>query len=138
MALDFLSDDELSLIRSDFSDLVQDPQVGGTVLYNSFVSTGSFDPTSGQVSETYAGTWIHVFRQPFDELEMEERRSISMAPPERYQVGTYHYLIAAAEVGLPKKDDRIVDGGSTRYVVSFITDVLGVFHSIEARNLGTS
>jgi protocatechuate 3,4-dioxygenase beta subunit len=129
VALDFLNTDELGQIREDLMGLVTDPQTGGSVIYQSFVSKGSFNPNTGGVPLVFAGTWVDMYRRPISEFEVENSGG-------RYQVGDYIYYAPVEILILPKKDDRLVDGGQTRYVVSFTTDSIEVFHSLVCRNLG--
>ena len=127
MATDFLTAAEKSQMRADLLDLVQDPQVGGTIRYDSFVSRGAFSPTTGQVSETYAGTWVDMMR--FDLMEPELASSGG-----QFQFGDSRYMIPVAQVGIIKKDDRIFDD-VTRYVVRSSTDAAYIFHAVIVRNL---
>lgn len=114
-------------MQQDLLDLTQDPQIGGTIRYDSFVSRGAFSPTTGQVSETYAGTWVNMMR--FDLMEPELELSGG-----RFQFGDSRYMIPVAQVGVVKKDDRIFDN-VVRYVVRSSTDAAQLFHAVIVRNL---
>lgn len=125
--MDFLDDFELALIRQDVQDLTRDSQIGGTVIYQSWVSKGTFDPNTATIANVYAGTWTHTYRMPVAEDEIIESDG-------HYQRGDYRYYFSCLDIVTPKKDDRIVDG-TTRYVVGFTTDSIEAFHSIVMRNL---
>ena len=127
--LDFLTTDELDLIQSDLMDLVTDPQTGGSVIYQSFVSRGTFDPNTRRITENFAGTWVNIYNRPISEDEVSNAGG-------RYQLGDYIYYVPVELITLPKKDDRLVDGGQTRYVVGFSTDSIETYHSLVCRNLG--
>lgn len=126
--MDFLDDAELALIRQDVRDLTQDTQIGGTVIYQSWVSKGTFDPNTSTISTIYAGTWVPTYKMPVSENEVIESDG-------HYQMGDYRYYFSYLDIIAPKKDDRIIDG-TTRYVVGFTTDSIKAFHSIVMRNLG--
>lgn len=126
--MDFLSDYELALIRQDVRDLTRDPQIGGTIIYQSWVSKGTFDPNTGARANVYAGTWTHTYKMPVGEDEIIESSG-------HYQRGDYRYYFSYLDIVTPKKDDRIIDG-TTRYVIGFTTDSIKAFHSIVMRNLG--
>lgn len=127
MATDFLTAAEKAQMQQDLLDLVRDPQVGGTVRYDSFVSRGAFSPTTGQVSETYAGTWVDMMK--FELMEKEFDLSGG-----QFQAGDTRYMIPVAQVGIVKKDDRIFDG-AIRYVVRSATDAAKLYHAVIVRNL---
>lgn len=129
MATDFLTANEKAMITNDVSDLTSDTQISVAVTYQAFTSRGAFDPTTGQVVETYTESSIRAIRVPIGAREVAASNGM-------FQVGDYRYFIRSADVATPKKDDRIVDGSDTRYVVSFSTDPLGVFHAVVARSLG--
>lgn len=126
--MDFLNDAELALIRQDLRDLTTDSQIGGTVLYRSWVSKGTFDPNLGSIVTTYAGTWVSTYKMPVGENEVIESDG-------RYQIGDYRYYFSYLDITTPKKDDQIIDV-TTRYVVGFTTDSIKAFHAIVMRNLG--
>lgn len=127
MATDFLTAAEKALMQQDMLDLAQDPQTGGTIRYDSFVSRGAFSPTTGQVSETYAGTWVNAMR--FDLMETELSFSFG-----HFQFGDSRYMIPVAQVGVIKNDDRIFDD-VTRFVVRSSTDAAQLYHAVIVRNL---
>lgn len=126
--MDFLDDAERSLIQQDARDLVQDAQLGGTVIYQSWVSSGTLDPTTRIRQTVYAGTWVHTYKMPVTEDEIVRSDG-------HYQLGDYRYYFSCLDIIEPKKDDRIIDT-STRYIVGFSTDSVRAFHSIVLRNLG--
>ena len=129
MALDFLTAREKTLITGDFSDLVADTQIGVAITYKAFSSKGAFSPTTGKVTETYTDSSINAFRMPLSDREVRDSGG-------KYQVGDYRYFIRVSDIATPKKDDRVVDGSVTRYVITWSVDPLRVFHSLVARNLG--
>lgn len=130
MATDFLTTKEKTLITDDFNDLINDASVGVSITYRPFSSKAAFSPSTGRVIETYsADQTINAFRTPVSEREVELSNG-------KYQVGDWRYLIRVTDVATPKKDDRIIDGSITRYLISFGTDPLRTYHSIAARNLG--
>ena len=126
--MDFLDDAELALIKQDVQDLTQDSQTGGTVIYQSWVSKGTFDPNTGAIANVYAGTWVSAYKMPVGEDEI-------ISSSGHYQRGDYRYYFSTIDIGTPKKDDRVVDG-TTRYIVGFTTDSIETFHAIVLRNLG--
>lgn len=126
---DFLDASERTLIQQDVRDLTMDPELGGTILYRSFVSRGTFDPNTGGVVSVFAGTWTYTYRMAIGEEEIT-------ASGGYYQHGDYRYYFSPMDIGLPKKDDRIIDGPHTRYVVGFSTDSVQAFHVVVVRNLG--
>lgn len=126
--MDFLNNVELALIRQDVRDLTADPQVGGTVLYQSWVSKGTFDPNLGSIVSSFAGTWVSAYKMPIGENEIIESDG-------HYQLGDYRYYFSYLDIRTPKKDDRITDG-TVRYLVGFTTDSIKAFHAIVMRNLG--
>ncbi len=127
MATDFLTAAEKLLMQQDLLDLVQDPQIGGTVRYDSFVSRGAFSPTTGQVSEVYAGTWVDMMKFELMEKEFDLVGG-------QFQAGDSRYMIPVAQVGVIKKDDRIFDK-VTRYIVRSSTDAARIYHAVIVRNL---
>lgn len=130
MATDFITVNEKTLITDDFTDLVGDDSVGVSITYRPFSSKGAFSPSTGKVVETYAADQtINAFRVPVTEREIENSGG-------KYQAGDWRYLIKVADVATPKKDDRVIDGSITRYVIGFTSDSLRIFHSIVVRNLG--
>lgn len=130
MATDFLTTREKTLITDDFNDLISDASVGVSITYRPFSSKAAFAPSTGKVAETYStDQTINTFRTPISEQEIADSAG-------KYQVGDWRYLIRVADVATPKKDDRIIDGSITRYLISFGTDSLRIYHSIVARNLG--
>lgn len=130
MATDFLTANEKTLMTDDFADLVGDASVGVSITYRPFSSKGSFSPSTGQVAETYStDQTINAFRVPITEREIENSGG-------KYQSGDWRYLIKVGNVATPKKDDRIIDGSITRYVIGFVTDPSRIYHSIIVRNLG--
>lgn len=128
MALDFLTTEEVALIRGDVADLVADPQLSGSVIYQAFVGRGTFDPNSQKIVQNFAGTWINAYSRRITETEIDTSDG-------RYQLGDYMYYVTVAEIILPKKDDRLIDGANTQYVFEFTTDSIKVFHALVARNL---
>lgn len=126
--MDFLDDAELALIRQDVRDLTLDPQIGGSVVYQSWVSKGTFDPNTSIISDIYAGTWVSTYRMPVSEDEIVNSDG-------HYQMGDYRYYFSCLDIVTPKKDDRIIDG-NTRYVKGFTTDSIEAFHSVVVGNLG--
>jgi hypothetical protein len=129
VALDFLTAVEKTLITDDIADLVADAQVRVSITYKAFSSKGAFAPSTGKVAETYSDSSINAVRFPISEREVERAAG-------KYQVGDYRYMIKQADIATPTKNDRIVDGSNTRFLVSWISDPLGIFNSIVARNLG--
>lgn len=126
--MDFLDDFELALIRQDVRDLTQDAQIGGSVIYQSWVSKGTFDPNTSTISTVYAGTWVNTYKMPVAEDEI-------IRSDGHYQMGDYRYCFSCVDIITPKKDDRIIDG-TTRYIIGFTTDSIESFHAIVLRNLG--
>lgn len=129
MALDFLTAREKDLITEDFSNLVANTQLKVSITYKTFSSKAAFAPTTGKVTETYTNSIINAFRMPLSDREVQDSAG-------RYQVGDYRYFIRVSDVATVKKDDRLVDASITRYVISFFTDPVKVFHTLVARNLG--
>lgn len=128
--LDFLTLDELQLMQSDGDDYVRDAQFAGTVLYQSFVSAGTVDPSTGRRVPTYAGTWVHAVRTMTIDQELPSTET-------RYQMGLVTYEIRSNEVSVPKKDDRIIDLiYGPHEVIGYVTDMPRILHSILARNPG--
>lgn len=129
MPTDFVTANEKTLMSDDFTDLIGDASVGVSVTYQPFSSKGSFSPSTGEVTETFgADQTINAFRVPVSDREIE-------ASGGKYQAGDWRYLIRVTDVATPKKDDRIVDGSITRYVVTWATDPLRIFHSLVVRNI---
>jgi hypothetical protein len=137
--VDFLTQAERNLMGQDILDIVNDPQIQGTVLYKSYVGAGQFDPVTGSILASFAGTWINIVRRRLDETEDELGLVVSGVKPggaeARFQIGQFRYLIPAVTIGVIKKDDRIVDGGKEQYVISYQTDALGIYHAVTVRNL---
>ena len=129
MATDFLTVEEKALIVADFGDLIDDTEVGVTVTYQVFVSKGAFDPATGQIALTFTSSSLRTFRSALRDREVQESGGL-------YQSGDVRYLIKRSDITSPKKDDRIVDGAITRYVIEAGTDVSDTFHAIVCRNLG--
>ena len=127
--LEFLYPYELSMMQGDADSFVQDRQFAGTVLYRSFVSRGSMDPTTGRQIAVYAGTWVNAVRALVTDVEQLSSES-------RYQLGNVTYLIRPTEVRVPKKEDRIADPlYGEHYVNGYATDIARTLHSIICRNL---
>lgn len=130
MATDFLTAVEKTLMTDDFNDLIGDASVGVSITYRPFSSKAAFAPSTGKVVETYStDQTINAFRAPVSEREIATSGG-------KYQAGDWRYLIRVADVATPKKDDRIIDGSITRYIVGFTTDPLRIMHSITVRSLG--
>ena len=128
MALDFLTEDEKALITDDFSDLVNDEEASVEITYKTFTSSGTFDPDTGQMTPTYTSKTIRAFRMPVSE------RSVPLGGTQGpYQLGDVRYLVKVTDVVTPTKNDRIVDGGIERFVESFSTTPVRIFHDILAR-----
>lgn len=125
---DVLNAEELQQIRDFAQAVIDDPQLSGSITYQSFVGRGTFDPLLGKVAQTFAGTWVHTYSRPITDHEVKMANG-------HYQTGDWFYYIAPRDVVLPKKDDRIVDGGRTRYVYEFTTDSIKTFHVIVARDI---
>lgn len=128
MSTDFLTAEELQLIKDDFRDLTTDPQVGRTITYNTFTGKGTFDPSTGKVIPTFTSVSVSTFRFPLDEMEIQNSNG-------HYQVGDYRYMVRITDIGSPKKDDRITDGSATKYVLESSVDSIGIFYTIVARSL---
>ena len=128
MSTDFLTIEEKQLMVDDFHDMINDDQVGISITYKTFVSKGVFDPITGKVVPVFTDTVIQAIRMPITEKEVSDSGG-------RYQAGDLRYLIRTVDVPAPKKDDRLVDGVATRYVIESSTDTLRVFHSVIVRNL---
>lgn len=128
MALEFLTPAELVQLRDDLQSLVTDPQVGGSVIYQSFMSRGTFDPNNGKITQNFAGTWINTYKRLLTESEIDPTAG-------RYQLGDYIYYAPMTQIILPKKDDRLIDGVHTRYVLEYSTDSIAIFHAIVVRNV---
>ena len=128
MRVDFLSQEERDLMGEDFRSMVEDPQVGREIIYRAFNSRNTYSPVSGSITENITEYPIYALRAPISE------RQITLSN-DKYQVGDIRYMIPYEDVPSPKKDDRIVDGTNTLYVVDTLTDSLSVFRSIIARNI---
>lgn len=128
MATDFLTAEEKTLIVADFGDLINDPEVGVDITYEVFVSKGAFNPSTGQVTLTFTSFPLRAFRSALRDREIAESGGL-------YQSGDVRYLIRRSDVVAPKKDDRIIDGIKTRYVIEVGTDVSDTFHAVVGRNL---
>ena len=126
--VDFLTQAELDLIRSDALSLVTDPQLSGSVIYQSFVGRGTFDPSTGKIVQTFAGTWVNSYKRLLTESEIDPTQG-------RYQLGDYIYYALVTQITLPKKDDRLIDGAHTRYVLEYSTDSIAVYHALVCRNV---
>ena len=126
--MDFLTTAERSLMQSDFSDMVTDPSVGGTIQYWRCTALSAFDPTSGSVSATFEKTWISMLRAPISEKQLQLSDG-------KYQTGDIRYMIRYSDITQPGKDDRIVDESKTMYAIDILTDPLRIFHSVIARNV---
>lgn len=126
--MDYLNDFEVSLMREDLRDLLADQQLGGSLIYQAYVGRGSFNPSSGGFTETFAGTWINSYARSISDDEVDSSGG-------RYQLGDYVHYVSTTDIILPKKDDRLVVGSRTRYVVGFTTDSVNIFHSIIVRGL---
>lgn len=129
MATDFLTGIEKTLMTDDFADFVGDGQIRVSITYKAFSSKGTFSPSGGSVAITYSDSTVNAIRIPISDREIELSNG-------KYQVGDYRYMIKVSDIATPKKDDRIVDGSITRFLVSWTTDLLRIFHSIVTRNLG--
>lgn len=129
MATDFLTANEKTLFTNDFKDIIGDASIGISITYRPFSSKGAFAPSTGKVAETYStDQTINSFRAPVSDKEIESSGG-------KYQAGDWRYMIRVADVAIPKKDDRIVDGTITRYVVSWTSDPLRIYHSLIVRNI---
>ena len=128
MALDFITAEEKQMMTDDFADIVADEQLQTEITYKVFTSRGTFSATTGQVSETYTNSTLDSVK--FSLTEAEIRNSGGA-----YQKGDYRYMIKTADIATTKKDDRIVDGSTTRYPFDWSTDPLNIFHTIVARKL---
>jgi hypothetical protein len=122
---DFLTPDELSLIQGDFTDLIEDTQVGVSVTYQTLTGLGAYSRTTQSKTPTFTSATVSAFRAPITEAEE------GLA-----QIGDYRYLISVTDIAAPKKDDRIVDGTSTRFVVESRQTPIPVFHSVLVRDVG--
>lgn len=129
MPTDFVTANEKTLMTADFKDLIGDASVGVSITYQPFSSKAAFSGTTGKVVETYgANQTINAFRAPLTDEEIANSNG-------KYQVGDWRYMIRTADVATVKKDDRLVDSGTTRYVVNFAYDPLYIFHSLVVRNI---
>lgn len=129
MATDFLTAKEKTLITDDFNDLISDASIGVSITYRPFSSKAAFSPSTGRVVETFASDQtVNAFREPLSDHEIEVSNG-------KYQVGDWRYMIRVTDVATPKKDDRVIDGSTTRYVVNWGTDPLRVFHALVVRNI---
>lgn len=125
---DFLDDGELAMIRADVQDIVTNDHLGGAITYRVFVSKGTFDPNSGVTSGSYNNRTLNVAHRTMTVMEIEESGGY-------YQMGDHIYTVAYADLTEPKKDDRIIDNGRTRFVLNFATDSIKTFHSIVCRDV---
>ena len=128
MKTDFLTAEERKVMAEDFQDIVEDPAIGAEITYRAFNSKGTFSPTSGSILDNTTDYSIYALRAPISERQL----TISN---DKYQVGDIRYMVPYNDIPSPKKDDRIIDGTNTLYVVDTLTDPLSVFRSIIARNL---
>lgn len=128
MALDFLSADELQLMKDDFSDLINDGQVGVAITYKTYTGKSAFSKSTRVVTPTFTSSTVRAFRFPMDNMEIANSNG-------HYQSGDYKYMIKASDISNPKKDDRIVDNGVERYVHDSSEDSVGIFYSVVARSL---
>jgi len=126
--MDFLSEFERDLIASDLSDIVTDPSISGTVLYQRNTGKADFDPSTGRQEVQFAKQWIRAIRAPISEKQIQLSDG-------KYQSGDIRYMIRYTDVTNPSKDDRIVDESKTMYAIDILTDPLRIFHSLITRNL---
>ena len=130
MPTDFLTANEKTLFTNDFKDFIGDASIGISITYRPFSSKGDFAPSTGKVVETYStDQTINSFRAPVSDKEIENSGG-------KYQAGDWRYMIRVADVATPKKDDKIIDSGVTRYIMGFTHDPLRIFWALMARNLG--
>ena len=126
--MDFLSTEEKALIVSDFSDIVTNPNIGGTVNYRKYLSRGEFDPSTGRVETNLSNSWIWAIRAPISEKQLQLSNG-------QYQTGDIRYMIRYTDIPAPSKDDEVVDGGKAMYAIDILTDPLRIFHSVICRNV---
>jgi hypothetical protein len=122
---DFLTSDELSLVQGDFASLIADPEVCAEITYQTLTGRGTFDRSTQQRIPTFSNCLISAFRAPIEE-----------GTEGNAQIGDYRYLISIEDVEAPKKDDRIIDGDSTRFVVATRSTPIPLFHSVLVRDVG--
>jgi hypothetical protein len=132
MPLDFITQAEKDLLTEDFSDMVSDADMTVTIIYQRSTGQGTFDPTTGTRTPTFDDFETVSFRQPIasDEFAVEG-----------YEIGDVRYLMRRSDfepTQIPATEDRIVEGGETRFVVEVREDPIGIFYSIVARDIGTT
>src|SRR5258706_9137386 len=104
MSEDFLTTDEVNLIKSDVHDFVYDPEIGIEITYKIYTGKTGFSKTVRTVTPTFTSVTIQALRFPLDNAEIVKSDG-------HYQSGDYKYLIQITDIDNPKKDDRIVDDG---------------------------
>jgi hypothetical protein len=122
---DFLTSQEFSLVKDDFAALIADPEVCVEITYQELTGRGTFDRSTGQRAPTFSDCLITAFRAPITEDSGGNA-----------QIGHYRYLISREDVEAPKKDDRIIDGDNTRFVVTARETPIPLFHSVLVRDVG--
>lgn len=126
--VDILTQEERSYIFEDVQSMIDDPQIGGSIIYQSFVSRGTFDPTTGKTTNVFAGTWINTSGRAISDYEVKISDGY-------FQTGDYYYYVATRDIIKPKKDDRFIDSGTTYFVYEFTTDMLKSFHTLVSRKI---
>lgn len=126
--MDFLTADEKDLIVSDFSDIVTDPSIGGTINYRQYANRNDFDPSTGELTAGFSNNWIHAIRAPVSEKQLQLSNG-------QYQTGDIRYMVRYSDITDPSKDDRVVDEGKLMYAIDILTDPLRIFHSVICRNV---
>lgn len=122
---DFLTSDELSLVQGDFASLIADPEVCVEITYQELTGRGSYSRSTQSQTPTFSNCLITAFRAPIEE-----------GTEGNAQIGDYRYLISVEDVEAPKKDDRIIDGNATRFVVATRSTPIPLFHSVLVRDVG--
>lgn len=126
--MDFLTTEEKALMVSDFSDIITDPSIGGTINYKRYANRKDFDVTTGELETGFTNNWIYAIRAPVSEKQLQLSNG-------QYQTGDIRYMIKYTDITAPSKDDRIVDEGKTMYAIDILTDPLRIFHSVICRNV---
>lgn len=126
--MDFLSAEEKAMMVSDWSDIVTDPSIGGTVNYRKYLNRADFDAATGNLETGFGNKWMYAIRAPISEKQLQLSNG-------QYQTGDIRYMIRYTDMPDPSKDDRIVDEGKAMYAIDILTDPLRIFHSVICRNV---
>lgn len=109
------------MLSDDWSGAFAD--FGASVSYVDW-SSGSVDVGTGSVSLDTSASYVVAVPDPIRAAEAEDGR---------FQVTDRAFILAAGDIGSPKKGDQVIDGGVTYNVIDWRTSSDGLTHRVIGR-----